>query len=286
MSRKTFGQVLVLGLMMLALLAVPAGARAGANACGSTYVVQQGDTLDEIAEMCSTTVSALYAANPGLSGILHVGQVLTIPVGATPTAYSSTYIVQEGDTFSEIADNFGVSVNELQAANPQIWDITYLVPGQVVFVPYPSAIGTATPSGASFVIVPDSSSGVTTPPPPVSFQIVPNNYPPYWWFTYVPTPTEESVPLSYGSGKGAPNKTIQLINQAHGQVYVSLQGTLHNGDSVIREYPVGGTTTVKIPVAWYAYVAWVGGQKFEGSFNLGGDSTHSITFYSNRVVIQ
>jgi len=54
---------------------------------------------------------------------------------------------------------------------------------------------------------------------------------------------------------------------------------------VINEYPVSGTMNVRVPAGWYNYVAWVGGQKFTGGFNLVGDSDHSITFYSNKVVV-
>ena len=47
----------------------------------------------------------------------------------------NVYIVQRGDTFSGIAKRFGVSVNELWAANPQIWDINRIYPGQVIYLP-------------------------------------------------------------------------------------------------------------------------------------------------------
>jgi hypothetical protein len=43
---------------------------------------------------------------------------------------------------------------------------------------------------------------------------------------------------------------------------------------------------VNVPAGWYIYVAWVGGQKFEGQFNLGGGSDHVISFYSNKIVVE
>lgn len=49
--------------------------------CGSSYVVQPGDTLSEIAEFCGTTVAAILEANPGLTDptTIFVGQSLVIP---------------------------------------------------------------------------------------------------------------------------------------------------------------------------------------------------------------
>ncbi|MBA3687930.1 MAG: LysM peptidoglycan-binding domain-containing protein [Chloroflexi bacterium] len=44
-----------------------------------TYVVQQGDTLNELAQRFGTTAAAIRAAN-GLTGdTINVGQVLVIP---------------------------------------------------------------------------------------------------------------------------------------------------------------------------------------------------------------
>ncbi|HLE90009.1 MAG TPA: LysM domain-containing protein [Anaerolineales bacterium] len=247
MSRKPLAQVFVLILILVALLAVPGNARAG-GVCGGTYVVEWGDTLDKIAAMCGTTVSAIYAANPGISGYLYAGQILVIPgsdyCNCPPVSYKGTYIVQYGDTFSGIALLYGVSIKDLWAANPQIWNINYLYAGQVINIP-----------GSS-------------------------------WFSIVPTRTETPVSLSYGSvPAGTPYGKIKLSNKAKTEVYVSLQGTTRDGFHVINEYPVGGTMEVKVPAGWYIYVAWVGGRKFDGQFKLGGGSDHSITFYRDRIVV-
>ena len=276
MSHKAFAQVSVLVLFLLASFAVPVSVQAG-GVCGGTYIVEQGQTLDTIAAMCGTTVSAIYAANPGISGSLYAGQVLTVPgsnyiisstpipstnipsssynyynnyynyYGYAPVSYNGTYIVQYGDTFSGIASRFGVSIYDLWAANPYIWDINLLYAGQVIYLP--------------------ASSWTVIAP--------------------TPTPTESPVPLSYGTVPlGTPYGKIRLSNQANGDVYVSLQGTTRDGLDVINEYPVSGTMDVNVPAGWYVYVAWVGGQKFTGQFNLGGGENHSIMFYSNRVVVE
>ncbi|MFZ5908876.1 MAG: LysM peptidoglycan-binding domain-containing protein [Chloroflexota bacterium] len=256
MSPKTFLRVFVLVLTLLACLAVPGDAQAG-GVCGSTYVVQWGDTLERIATICGTTVPALYAANPGISGYLYAGQVLVMPAdgcNCPPASYGGAYIVQYGDTFSGIASRYGLCVNQLWAANPQIWNINYLYPGQVIYLP----------ASAAQAVYPPASS----------------------WFVVAPTATETMVPLSYGTApEGTPYGRIKLSNQADSEVYVSLQGTTRDDVRVINEYPVSGKMNVKIPAGWYIYVAWVGGQKYSGQFHLGGDSEHTITFYSNRVVV-
>lgn len=279
MSPKAFAQVSVFILILMAFLAIPGGVLAG-GVCGGTWVVDQGETVDSIAARCGTTASAIYAANPGIGGTVYPGQVLTLPGGGSnipytpvpvytpvsnyntyynsynyynyvPASYSGMYIVQYGDTFSGIASRFGVGIYDLWAANPQIWNINYIYTGQAIYVP--------TMAGQVY-------------------------YPPQ--YTGVSTPTAEPVPLSYGTvPEGAPYGRIKLSNKANADVYVSLQGTTRDGFDVINEYPVSGSMNVSVPAAWYNYVAWVGGKKFQGGFHLGGDSNHTITFFSNKVVV-
>jgi LysM repeat protein len=271
MSRKLVIQISVLVLFVLGLTGTPISALAG-GVCGGTYVVDAGDTVDSIAARCGTSASAIYAANPGISGTLYTGQVLMLPgsnasvpstpipantITATvnnyntynyynyPAASSSsngTYIVQPGDSFSSIASRYGLSVQQLWAANPQILNINYIYAGQVIYIP--------------------NYSG---------------NAP-------LPAPTTTPVPLSYGTvPAGAPYGMVRLVNVSDGDAYVSLQGTTRDGIKVIREYPVSGSMTVKVPAAWYVYVAWVGGVKYEGQFKLGQGGDHTITFYNHKV---
>ena len=63
---------------------------------------------------------------------------------------------------------------------------------------------------------------------------------------------------------------------------------MRDGYEVINEYSVDNNRTmdVKVPVGWYYYVAWVGGQKFDGQFHLNADADRSITFYEKKVVVE
>ncbi len=117
------------------------------SGCAQYVTVQPGDTLQGIAATCGTTVEALLAANPALVPLLYVGQVLYIPSGTTATtAYinpqtgGGIYIVQRGDTLGGIAARYGVSLREILAINPQIWNADLIYPGQAINLPARAAI--------------------------------------------------------------------------------------------------------------------------------------------------
>jgi LysM repeat protein len=260
MSFKRIFQIIVLLAILTASFASPGSARAWSG-CGSTYVVQWGDTLGGIAARCGTTVAAIYALNPGISGYLYAGQVLAMPAGdycnCPQDGYTNTYTVQRGDTFSQIAKRFGISTNSLWAANPYIWDINRIYPGQVLNVPaYAPAY-------------------------------VPVYVPAPSWFKVGSGSAEPLVPRSWGT---VPPRTatgnVRLIDSTNAQAYISLQGTTNDGIKVINEYPVEGSMRVDVPSGWYIYVAWIGGEKFSGEFKLGNGADRTITLYTTKVVVE
>ncbi|GGB94502.1 LysM peptidoglycan-binding domain-containing protein [Staphylococcus nepalensis] len=102
----------------------------------STYTIQYGDTLENIANKFGTTVSQLQTlnniANPDY---IQVGQVLTVDGEAkTNSSNVSKYTVQSGDNLSVIAQKFNSSVSELQSLN-DISNPDYLQVGQEILVP-------------------------------------------------------------------------------------------------------------------------------------------------------
>lgn len=263
MSRKVLARISILTVCLVVFIGTPINVQAG-GVCGGTYYVEPGDTLETIAQRCGTTVSAITAANPGISASLYTGQALFVPgpnySSSSPPATSyNTYIVQYGDTFSEIAARYGVSVYELWAVNPQIWNINIIYVGQVIYLP----------ASAWFVTYP-----TWTHPDPYWIEVA-NTYP------------ETPEHLSYGTAPaGAPKGRVKLSNNAGANVYISLQGTTGDGTKVINEYTVKGTMTVNVPSGRYHYVTYVGGNNFSGDFNLGKGAVRSITFYKNKVVIK
>jgi membrane-bound lytic murein transglycosylase D len=107
----------------------PAAAPAApqAKSKSSVHVVKPGDTLYGVARRYGVTIPALAAAN-GMNSKsrLTAGERLEIPGrGASGSSGSSsatestrmTYKVRSGDTLSEIADKFNVSVSQLMSWN-------------------------------------------------------------------------------------------------------------------------------------------------------------------------
>ena len=117
-----------------------------------TYVIEPGDTLSAIAQRFGTTVEALMAVNDiDDPTLIFSGQELTIPgEGAepapapTPTPDAgdgggvSSYVVQPGDTASDIAFRFGVTLAALAEANDTtVEELGLLFVGQELTLPRP-----------------------------------------------------------------------------------------------------------------------------------------------------
>lgn len=103
------------------------------------YTVQPGDSMFRIAQRFGVSLKALIAANPQISNpnLIFPGQVICVP-SAPPTVCppgTFRYTVQPGDSMFLIAQRFGVSLNALIAANPQITNPALIFPGQIVCVP-------------------------------------------------------------------------------------------------------------------------------------------------------
>lgn len=107
------------------------------------HIVEEGETLESIASLYETSVDALLHAN-GLASaaLVHPGNQLIVSslAGMMPTALpqieasAAWYVVRAGDTFSGIADLFGIDVAALAALNRGV-DVDYLVVGQALVVP-------------------------------------------------------------------------------------------------------------------------------------------------------
>jgi LysM repeat protein len=90
---------------------------------GSVYIVKPGDTPEGISEATGVPLDKLQNANPGLEwSSLTVGQTIrVIPGAARPLPrphIASAYVVRAGDTPNKISKATGVSLDELQRANP------------------------------------------------------------------------------------------------------------------------------------------------------------------------
>ena len=98
-------------------------------------IVKEGDTLWGIANEVGTTVEALKQANNLKSDLIKPEDVLTYDLDAEVTYEEDaegSYTVRSGDTLWSIAEQFGVSLDELYALNNLSSDLIH--PGLVLNV--------------------------------------------------------------------------------------------------------------------------------------------------------
>ena len=135
MNAKNFLQLFILAAVLLASFASTSAAFAAG--CGSSVIVESGDTLQKIANRCGTTVSALKLANPqiGSGNLIYPGQSLNLPgtILGSDGGYF-IYIVARGDSLKGLAIRFGTTVEALLAANPSITNPNVIYEGQQVKV--------------------------------------------------------------------------------------------------------------------------------------------------------
>jgi LysM repeat protein len=114
--KRTFQAFLLIATLAASLIA--GGSAAALSACGTSYVVQSGDSLGAIASRCGTTVAALRLANPGMGVWIYAGQTLWLP-GATLDGGNGTtiYIVARGDTLKSLAARFNTTMAVLANQN-------------------------------------------------------------------------------------------------------------------------------------------------------------------------
>ncbi|GER71867.1 putative peptidoglycan endopeptidase LytE [Weizmannia acidilactici] len=89
----------------------------------ATYTVKKGDSLWKISQKYNTTVSKIKADNYLTSNIIYPKQVLEISSKVSTT--KNTYKIVSGDTLSEIAKKFGVTVSHLKKWNNLSSDLIY-----------------------------------------------------------------------------------------------------------------------------------------------------------------
>jgi len=115
------------------------------------YTIQEGDTLSAISEEYGVSVEILLQANPGLQPQqLQIGQEIEIPspdatLAPTPTLTPTPtqtpkapviHVIEPGDGLLAIADRYGVTLDEIMAANPDV-DPRRMAVGQEVVIPLP-----------------------------------------------------------------------------------------------------------------------------------------------------
>ena len=101
------------------------------------YTVQEGDTLTSIAQKYDTTVHEITVTNSIVNpNLIYVGEVLKIYPGnrsiiKRKKVFTTTYIVQSGDTLTSIAKKFNTTADKIALLN-NITNPNLIYPGQIL----------------------------------------------------------------------------------------------------------------------------------------------------------
>jgi LysM repeat protein len=113
---------------------------------GTVHVVRPGETLSGIARASGVTLEQLRAWNPRLfdaahqgGNLIQVGERVTLSAPGPSGHAGQTFVVRPGDTLAGIARAHGVTLDQLRARNPVLFDATHhggnlIHPGEVVRV--------------------------------------------------------------------------------------------------------------------------------------------------------
>ncbi len=92
----------------------------GSSPDSTIYVVKRGDTLMGIARKFGTSIAAIQRLNQLNGPVIYVGQRLKIPQTTTPnnpSKKSIVHTVRRGETLSQIAAYYGVTVEQIRKLN-------------------------------------------------------------------------------------------------------------------------------------------------------------------------
>ena len=135
--------------LVATLAAVSPAATQRASGDDQKHQVENGDNLWKIAEKYGANVDELVKLNNLTSpDLILPGQVIQLPARPDSPPPGGEYAVQPGDTLSQIAVRFDVSLQKLRDAN-QVANIDLIVPGQRLKIPgAPAPLASAPPEPA------------------------------------------------------------------------------------------------------------------------------------------
>jgi LysM repeat protein len=143
---------LLIAAVLVATLVAGFSVTPARAACGTTYVVGQGETLSSIAQKCGLNYVVLSNINYEISNpdLIRPGQIIrltaeeplpfyTQPVSGPAQPYGlqpdGTYIVRPGDSLARIAYLYATTLNDLYLGNPQLGRRPVVFAGQVIALP-------------------------------------------------------------------------------------------------------------------------------------------------------
>ena len=120
------------------------------------YTVQEGDTLISIAQKYDTTVHEIAVTNSITNpNLIYVGEVLKIYPGnrsiiKRKKVFTTTYIVQSGDTLTSIAIRFDTTVQAIAELN-DLQNPNLIYVGEILKIPTNSRGNLAAPSSRQYI---------------------------------------------------------------------------------------------------------------------------------------
>ena len=96
-----------------------------------TYIVENGDSLSAIASRHATSVDSIMSLNELSSDVLQIGQQLQL--NREYKIVISEHTIRRGETLSEIAARYSISLENLRAANNLSND--KILVGQILKIP-------------------------------------------------------------------------------------------------------------------------------------------------------
>ena len=154
----------------------------------SYYTWQVGDTLRSVSQQAGTTVQAMQLINPDVDfSTIAIGTEICLPSQSFTCVSGMAYSVRAGETFTSIAEDFGISTFELAERNPGV-DQNNLMVGQGLCVPFMTG-GTGGNNGSANQPAEPSTPILPTP----SLPSQPSTPP----VVIVPTPVPNTCPTGY-----------------------------------------------------------------------------------------
>lgn len=124
-----------------------------AQVCGKTEVMDEGETLEQLAARCETTAGAVLSANPSLdAGDIRAGLQLKMPESAEGDWLSRARqaVTEAGERVNEAAEAAGRSVSDYLSDQPDL-NRDILEMGERLGLP---GVSTSQSRGAELMVVP------------------------------------------------------------------------------------------------------------------------------------
>lgn len=184
------------------------------------HLVADGDTWSGIAQGAKVSMRSLFETNDAsVDHVLHPGDVVCLPPGATPSSSCSpsnapTYAVESGDTWWEIANRAGVTMSTLLSTNATSEE-RVIHPGDTVCLPPGTSVSPSAASAASSVASSGAASGTASSSWSSGLDALPMAGP--CWF---------SDDWGDPRGSGRTHKGTDLFAAPGSYVYAVVDGTL------------------------------------------------------------